>query len=111
MAARSRGRTRPPGGPESGRPAATRSAPTDVPPPSGLVWNPDAPTTSAPTRLGADPRRGQLTELGEAASPDAIRRAERPRASQDDVMARPEVGVWASPVGVENPSTLAELPA
>src|SRR3954454_648011 len=54
MAARRRGRTRPPGGPESGRPAATRSAPTDVPPPSGPALSPDAPTTSARTRLGTD---------------------------------------------------------
>src|SRR6187397_2488792 len=57
MAARRRGRTRLPGGPGSGRPAATRSAPTDVPPPSGPGWNPEAPTSSARTDRGLTARQ------------------------------------------------------
>src|SRR5260370_3289424 len=54
MGGRSRGRTRPPAGHKGGNSLANKhTAPTDVPPPNGPGWRPDAPTTWAPP--GAEP--------------------------------------------------------
>src|SRR5256885_6979941 len=51
MVGRRPGKTRPLAGHNGGVPKVASSARTDVPPPNGPGWRPDAPTTSAPKPL------------------------------------------------------------
>src|SRR5260370_16108472 len=51
MVGRRTGKTRPRAGRNGGVPKVASSARTDVPPPNGPGWRPDAPTTSAPKPL------------------------------------------------------------